>query len=273
MNRKLPSGCFFGVSLKRYEIAGFILSESTYSPDTKIARHSHEHAYFCILLRGTYTERYSSKFRECKPSTVIFHPSDEVHANHFLNQGGRLFRLEIKHQWLNRFNECSVRLAEPLDCSGGLLTWLTTRLYREFCHTDKVSSLVIEGLALEIVASASRYSASNAERKPPRWLEQAKELLHAQFTENLVFTDIAEFFGVHPVHFARVFRKFYGCTMGEYVRRLRVESASRLLTTTDRPLADVAVTNGFSDQSHFSKTFKHSTGMTPAQFRATFRSS
>ncbi|MDQ3684783.1 MAG: AraC family transcriptional regulator [Acidobacteriota bacterium] len=138
---------------------------------------------------------------------------------------------------------------------------------------DNVSSLVIEGLAIEIMAEASRFTLSNVERRPPCWLEQAKDLLHAQFAENLVFMDIAESFGVHPVHFAHIFRKFYGCTMGEYVRRLRVDSASRLLTSTDSSLADVAVTSGFSDQSHFSKTFKHATGMTPAQYRAVFRSS
>ena len=55
---------------------------------------------------------------------------------------------------------------------------------------------------------------------------------------------------------------------GDYVRRLRVEYASRLLLSGDTPIGVIAHSAGFADQSHFSKTFRRLAGQTPAGFRA-----
>jgi AraC family transcriptional regulator len=84
--------------------------------------------------------------------------------------------------------------------------------------------------------------------------------------------EIARRVGVHPVYLASEFRRRYGLTVGEYVRQLRIEYASRQLSTSDTPLVEIALNSGFSSQSHFSWTFKRITGITPAQFRAGSRS-
>ncbi len=273
MSLKLHQGCFFGNHLKTCEIAEFIFSECVYPPDSKIVRHSHSNAYFSINLQGGYTETYDSKTRECITQTVVFHPEGEVHADHFSKEGGRIFRFEIKPKILNWVRERSDGLLEPLDFQGGSLAWLATKLYKEFQRMDSLSPLVIEGTALEIVAELSRRSIDLPRPKLPNWLKQATELLNAQFTENLNYTSIANALDIHPVYFSRAFRKFHGCTVGEYVRRLRVESASRQLTDSDEPLVIIAINRGFFDQSHFTKTFKNATGMTPEQYRAVFRKS
>jgi AraC family transcriptional regulator len=76
---------------------------------------------------------------------------------------------------------------------------------------------------------------------------------------------------VHPVHLARTFRRYYHCSPGEYVRRLRLESATRELCASDASLIEIALAAGYCDQSHFSKSFKRHTGMSPARFRASCR--
>src|SRR5918911_295828 len=271
MSQGYLPGRSYGEIINRYEDAGLILSESIYRPDTIIDRHSHGHPYFCILLQGSYTETYGRQRRECKPSTVIFHPADELHSDHFLGKGGRLFRFEIKRQLLERISQCSATLSEPADFNGGLLARLASKLYQEFRQPDEVSSLVLEGLTLEMAAEMARKRQSNRISAAPSWLKRACELIHAQFAESLTLTDIAKPVGVHPLHLARVFRRFHGCTVGEYIRRLRVDYAAHQLSTSDAPLADVAVAAGFNDQSHLSKTFKLFTGMTPASYRAIFR--
>jgi AraC family transcriptional regulator len=78
--------------------------------------------------------------------------------------------------------------------------------------------------------------------------------------------------GVHPVHLAREFRRHFRCTPGEYVRRLRVESAARALSHSDAPLAQIGLAAGFSHQAHFCRVFKRHTGMTPSEFRSALRS-
>ncbi len=270
MSLKLLRGHFLGNNLKICEIAEFILSESVYAPGSKLTKHSHSSAYFSINLQGGYTEKYGSKTRECIKQTVIFHPEGEAHTDRFSRDGGRIFRFEIKPERLDWVRERSNGLSEPFDFQGGLPVQLATKLYKEFRGLDSLSPLVIEGLALEIMAEVSRRSVSERSPAPPVWLKQARELLHVRHAENLSLTSIANSLDVHPVYFSRAFRKFCGCTVGEYVRRLRVESASRQLKNSDDPLVLVALVCGFSDQSHFTKTFKKATGMTPAQYRAAF---
>jgi len=66
---------------------------------------------------------------------------------------------------------------------------------------------------------------------------------------------------------ARVFRRHHGLSMGGYLRRLKVESACASLARPGASLADVAAGLGFTDQSHFTRTFKAATGLTPGRFR------
>src|SRR5438309_1537917 len=77
--------------------------------------------------------------------------------------------------------------------------------------------------------------------------------------------------GRHLAHVARVFRAFKNCTLGEYVRALRIKHAAQRMARTDASLAEIAAATGFSDQSHFSRTFKRQTGLLPSEFRASLR--
>jgi AraC family transcriptional regulator len=272
MKTKLLSGTSYGETLKSREVAGLVLMETLYSPGLKIPRHSHEHSCFCFVLQGTFTEIYGAKTRACKPLTLTFHPSDEMHSEDFDNAGGRLFSIVVGSPWLERVREHSTALNSSADFHGDFTAWLATRLYYEFQEMDEVSPLAIEGFALEMLAEASRRHAMISERKPLRWLEQARELLHARFSECLTLAEIAESVGVHPVHLARTFHQRYRCTVGEYIRRLRIEFTCRELSTSGTPLVEIALLAGFSSQSHFSSTFKRLTGMTPAEYRSVFRS-
>jgi AraC family transcriptional regulator len=148
---------------------------------------------------------------------------------------------------------------------------LASRLYEEFRRADELSPLVLEGLTLELLAACARQPVRMPEPRPPRWLATVLELLHAQFAERLTTAAIAESVGVHPAHLARVFRQCYGRTMGDYVRHLRIEYARRRLATSDAPLAEIALAAGFSDQSHFSNTFKRLLSESPAAFRKSVR--
>jgi AraC family transcriptional regulator len=152
---------------------------------------------------------------------------------------------------------------------GGVLNWLGYRLYREAQWGDAISTLAIEGLALEMIAEMSRRRLTEA--AVPYWLRQARDLIHAQFTQSLTVSSIAETVGVHPVHLARMFRKTYRCTIGDYVRELRTELACREISSTNLPLSEIASKAGFYDQGHLSRIVKERTGMTPSQYRSLCR--
>lgn len=254
-------------------IAGFYFTETAYAPKIRVPRHSHRHACFCLVLQGTYTELYRGKAIECRPSHLIFRPAEEVHSDHFGDGSVRCFIIEVETQWLTRLREHSIRMDEPASFKGSSLAWLVMRLRNESRLPDEFTSLAVEGLMLEVIAEIARRSTKFSERKQPRWLNQAKEILQENFTERMTLSDIAESVGVHPVYLAATFRQHYHCSIGEYVRRLRIEFASRELSQTAAPLADIALAASFAHQAHFSRTFKRLTGLTPAQYRSATRSS
>jgi AraC family transcriptional regulator len=125
---------------------------------------------------------------------------------------------------------------------------------------------VRESLAFSLLAAVSRARTSNA-CAPPTWLAVARELLDDRCTEDVRIADVAQAAGVHPVHLARVFRRYLGCTPGDYMRQRRLARARVLLRETRRPLSDIALSCGYVDQSHFATAFKSGTAHTPGEYR------
>jgi AraC family transcriptional regulator len=79
--------------------------------------------------------------------------------------------------------------------------------------------------------------------------------------------EIAAEVGVHPVHLASTFRRYFHHTMGDYQRQLRVEFACRQLASGCASLGEIALAAGFADQSHFVRVFKRHLGITPGAYR------
>jgi AraC family transcriptional regulator len=265
---EFEGGRFFGTVVKQWKAGRLCFSESVYSPGTQIRRHVHPRSYFSILLQGGYRETYRGGVRECGPASAVLHPPGEVHSDQFLGGGGRIFRFEIID---DTEDSCLGRqICAREELRSGRVRCLAARLYCESLNSDSFSPLAAESLALEIIHEASVNSDKQDHFPKPSWLAQAVELLHETLPDNLTVERIATMVGVHPVHLARVFRRRYGCSVGEYARNWRVEVVSRQLATSARPIAEVAAAAGFADQSHLCRTFKKISGLTPNQYRAIF---
>lgn len=271
MDAKLQPGQFYGETQKDRRVNGFILTETVYSSNLKTPKHSHQNPYFCAVLQGGYEENLGLHIRTCNPHTVIFHPTGEAHTDRFFSSGGRLLNVELKPRWLERARGHALILDGPANLSRGISAHLTSRLYCEFHTGDTASNLSMEGLVLELLAEASRRAPKDGECRIPAWLFRVDELLHEKLAESLSLASIAREAGVHPVHLARTFRRHHRCTVGEYLRRLRIEAAGRRLAISEEPLVEIALSLGFSDQSHFSRLFKQHTGLTPTRYKKIFQ--
>ena len=252
----------------KLRLSGLTLALASFETHQKVSNHSHENAFFCMALRGVCTETYGRKVRVFEPSVLSFLPAGNVHSLEFHNTGMHSLSIEISPLLAQRVRDYSLNLDTSIHCRGGLLTQLYKKTYAEFVRMDDVAPLAIEGLVLEMLAEVSRGQIERAVDKSPRWLKQAREIIHERFSEPLTLSDISGAVGIHPVHLCRVFREHHRCTIGEYIRRLRIESASRQILTSNAALIEIAAAAGFSDQSHFSRIFKRVMGVTPTEYRA-----
>jgi len=202
---------------------------------------------------------------------LFFRPAAEIHANTSGRTGFYCLIAEVATGWLEHVREYHAVPKQPICVQDVELSWLSMRLYQEFRLGESASPLAIEGLMLEIAAGLVRQQQVDPRGHSPLWLRRAREVLHTYSHEPLRLSTVASWIGIHPVHLAREFRKHHGCTVEQYVRRLRVESASRKLVESDSPLAVIALEVGFANQAHFCRIFKLVTGISPGQYRVASR--
>jgi AraC-like DNA-binding protein len=92
---------------------------------------------------------------------------------------------------------------------------------------------------------------------------RAKSMIEARLSGRVLVSDLASAVRLSPSHFARAFKRTMGCSPHHYLLRRRIECAKDRMRTTDEPLAQIALTYGFSDQAHFTRCFKRHEGETP----------
>ena len=92
----------------------------------------------------------------------------------------------------------------------------------------------------------------------------------AHYGEEIAIADLAEQANLSLSQLRREFSRLFGITPNKYIREVRVGVARHLLESSQLPISQIAMNAGFYDQSHFSKEFKSSTGLTPRQYRTTF---
>ena len=269
---RLPAGLFYGTTIDRRETSGLSMSDCRYNPGLRTPVHSHERPYVNLVLRGSYTETSGRLQRECGSLSFVLHPAGEVHSDQFHRGGGRVFSVEISPAWETRIDGIHRVLQSPQQQEGGEAAWLALRLYEEFRLSDSLTPLSAEGLALQMLAECDRRRATPRGLAGSRWLEPVRELLHARFTESITLDEMAVVCGRHPLSVARAFRQRFGCTAGEYARKLRVEKAAHVLSTTMSPISQIASSVGYSDASQFIHVFERHVGVTPARFRRLVRS-
>lgn len=257
-----------GTQLKSIEVGGFIITETTHAPRLRLPRHVHERANISFVLKGSFKEVVGRHQQECGPLSLLVKPAGEFHSNEYGRTGARCLIIEVTRQRLEAIRSYSKVLDRAEHLRGGLPPTLALRVYKEFRMRDKSSPLIVEGLVLEMLGYTTRCDVTTGPLAPPRWLKQAKDVCHEHFAQPISLISVAASVDVHPSHLARTFRRYYHCSVGEYVRRLRLDFAAREVVESDKSLAEIATVVGFYDHSHFTHAFKARTGMTPAEYRA-----
>ncbi|HEX2120130.1 MAG TPA: AraC family transcriptional regulator [Thermoanaerobaculia bacterium] len=250
------------------DAGGFELSERVHQPAWDWAPHAHERASISLILAGSCVEQLGRFAYTCSPATMHVLPVGEPHSFRF-DAPLRCLTIEVVPARAAALREVSRILEGPRQLRDAEYVSIGRQLATEMRIADDASELALESLILGLLARAGRASGST---QPPRWLLAVRDILHAEFREKVGLAALARVAGVDPSHLARAFRRQYGCTVGAYVRRLRLDFAAAELRHAERSISDVAAEAGFFDQSHFARLFRRHTGLTPTAFRAAQKS-
>jgi AraC family transcriptional regulator len=136
-------------------------------------------------------------------------------------------------------------------------------------HTK--DELYAESVGQTLVMHIARMEFSGPMASPlAKWrLKRVQAYVDAHLDEALSLPDLAAVAGLSPMYFAAQFRAATGYRPHDYLLHQRIESAKSILSSTDRPLVEVALGVGFRAQAHFSTVFKRLTGESPARWRRT----
>ncbi len=124
-------------------------------------------------------------------------------------------------------------------------------------------------LAVHLVRNYSSHQPKSIHRSgglSPTQLKSVIDHIHAYLDRDLGLEELAAIAQLSPYHFCRSFKQSTGCTPHQYLIRQRVERAKLLLKDGKMRILEVAITCGFTHQSHLNRHFKRLTGVTPKIF-------
>jgi AraC-like DNA-binding protein len=136
-----------------------------------------------------------------------------------------------------------------------------------WCLTTKLPLRDAGGAVVGIVGvSRDLRSPVNPRNIPPRVADALNEF-ETDPGQPATASTLADRAGMTPSRFARLLKRFFGMTPTQYITRVRVATATRMLQETDRPVTDIAQACGFYDHSAFTRVVRQITGLTPTQIR------
>ena len=254
-----------GPDLGALETPAVKVVEGVYPAGLCISRHWHDTSQLIYIESGLHWSGHSRGGDHCAPGTVRFLPAGEPHENYFPTES-RCMEIVLRPPILELAREHACALPEPGELPARSANALGARLKRELRQQDDAATLEIEVITLRLLVSNAKDDLRR-ERALPQWLSRVREMLHEHGMERLTLTDLARCAGRHPVQISREFHRCFGCTIGAYVRQVRIARAQRLLWMDEISIAEIALECGFSDQSHFTTQFRRLTGVPPKKFR------
>jgi len=87
------------------------------------------------------------------------------------------------------------------------------------------------------------------------------------YRSSLEISELARIAGLSESQFRKRFMKLFKISPLKFITRIRVQTAAKLLLSSDAPIADIALKCGFCDQSYLTRQFSSFFGMTPKKYR------
>ena len=257
----LSNGQYLGSDKQRYDAGGIILTEIEYHNKVFEGWHAHENIHISLIIKGGNREERKQRDTAALPGTLLFYHENELHRNLHTSHPSKNINLEISKEFMQQYelgeNEIE-KMARHPDAGFSLL-----KMHREAIRADHFSAVSIQMLVLELISDTKKLH----KKQPPLWLKTIIDFLQDNWQERPSLNELARLSGVNPITVSKHFSKYMGCTLGEYMRKLKIQHALRLIHTDTLSLTEVAYYCGFADQSHFTRNFRELTNFLPKAYQ------
>jgi AraC-like DNA-binding protein len=222
----------------------------------------------CIYLNGRTRQHIGAR------TVVLMNPGD-AHACNPDGGGPWSYRMlyfdvawltdiqqDLGSSWNDRFRPFLATATTQFGLYAGLY-----RLYDVL--TDQQADCLEKHSAAVAFMTTVQQALSPAPDLPShghRGLARAAEFIRDNYTRSIKLEEICSAADLSPSYLIRAFNVKYGLTPHAYVTNCRIEF-SRSQLRRGRPIAEVALAAGFSDQAHLQRSFKRLVAATPGQYR------
>ncbi|MGD9563184.1 MAG: helix-turn-helix transcriptional regulator [Pyrinomonadaceae bacterium] len=242
---------------------GISVVEVEYRNEVFEGWHSHRQPHITLFLQGGTIEKRKTSERVFGFGDLAFYHGGEPHQNYKTSFPSKNINLELDEVLLERLGitEAMIERSIADKVSSKLLI---LKIYHECLIADELSEDTKQMLVAQFAPGANYFEGfANC----PTWVRSLFEILNDRWHETPKLSELGKVLGLNPITISKHFPRYFGCSFGEYLRRLKVDQALTLIRNGRSSLTQIAHDCGFSDQSHFVRTFKHQTGFLPRQFQ------
>ena len=242
---KLRTGEFFGAHYKKSILKNIVITDTEYT-HSKVDWHYHENPYFTYLLQGKLFEANKKESYYLQPGNLLFHNWQDAHYNIKPNEYTRGFHIELQKKWFIDYNIQLYQIEGSSNLKNPIIKNLMNSIFIESKINDQYTNLSIESFLLEIFNTIKNNTKNNS-KKPP-WVKTLNALLIEE-NNDYSLNNLSLKLGIHPVHLSREFNRYFGTSLGNYIRLIKLNKAFYLLTSKKISMTEICYQCGFYDQS------------------------
>jgi len=263
-HQALENGHHFGNLTNEKKIGDIRFSEYTLQSKPYMPPHFHREGYFSFLMEGQIDETINNHSYVRSPGMVVYHPPYTPHVNMLNSRKATLFHIE----WTEAKKSI---LNQPENLRENQIIYderIIKQLRSIYCDIKKNNNdHQIGNKVYDLYLSCEKSNCKKYFIKRPEWLDQLLAFINNNYDRSLTLDLLSEEVNKHPVHISRTFTKYMFCSVYSYITKLRIEAASSKIKKGQISLAKLAYDLGFSDQSHFSRTFKKYVNISPSSYQ------
>lgn len=260
----LENGHHFGNLKSEQRVGKIKFSEYTIGDKQSMPPHFHKSGYFSFLMEGQISETINNHSYLRFPGMVVYHPPDIPHVNTLNTQKASLFHIE----WVDARKDI---LNNPENLREIQLIFdekIIKQIRSIYIDLNKdMNRLQIENKVTDLFLNCEKSNCKKQFVKRPDWLDELLIYINENYSKTLSLGHLSDVVQKHPVHISRTFSKYMFCSVVSYITKLRIEYAASRIKNKDVPLVQLAYDLGFSDQSHFSRTFKEYVNLSPSLYQ------